>query len=361
MYMQRICMEKAMRIALITGVLVLAFATASLADTRVTYSRHNADYSYDYGLSFGNPFYDPFTLGSANDRGGYRAFIPRGLQGSQDYYISSGYRGGRPGRTGGYSRGGYYRNGRSNNHNHYGHRNGGYTILQGQPYWNGYGYSYGYGSPTYIYPGRSAIVIDPNGSDYMQPQGDVYNDNRVYDNDIYDNSRTVNNYDVPALPKRAEPLRPQVGPVQPRVDPIVPAQPQIKSSGMRFGSKGRIVTPEGARVYKVEKGVLYTQLEGGSLVKIAEGVDADFGGYAVIQPIGSAVIFRQGNRFAAAYQTEKDGWWVEQLNYNIDFSRRPSFSMMGGEPWVTFTATDGTRWVVKLSGHQWIEVGSGTR
>jgi len=354
-----------MRIALITGVLVMALAGAASARTTVTYSRHNSDYSYDYGLSFGDPFYDPFPQSDLNDRGGFRTFIPRGQQGRIDYSISSGYQGGRAGRVGGYSGGSYYRrsgnNGYNNhNYNHY-HSNGGYTILQGQPYWDGYGYSYGYSNPTYIYPGRSAIVIDPNGSDYMQPQGEVYNDNRVYDNDTYDNSQTVNNYGVPPLPQRAEPLRPQSGPVQPKVDPIGPAQPQIKASGMRFGSKGRITTPEGARVYHIEKGVLYTQLDGGAQVKVAEGADADFGGYAVLQPgLGSAVIFRQGNRFAAAYPT-KDGWWVEQLNYNVDFSRRPSFSMMGGEPWVTFTATDGTRWVVKLSGHQWTEVGSGTR
>lgn len=360
-----------MRIALVTSVLVLALATAPLADVEVTYSRHHTDYSYDYGLSFGDPFYDPFALGSANDRGGYRVFIPRGLQGGQQNYYSSGYRGGRAGRVeygrgrfDDYGRGSYYnRNGYGSGYRfRHGHSNGGYTIMQGQPYWNGYDWSYGYSNPTIVYPGRSAIVIDPNGSDYMQQPGDVYNDNRVYDNDVYDNSQTVNNYGVPALPQRAEPVRPQVGPVQPKVDPISPTQPQMKAAGMRFGSKGRIVTPEGGRIYFVEKSALYSQLDGGAKVMVAEGVDAEFGGYAVIQPgLGSAVIFRQGGRFAAAYQTEKDGWYVEQLNYNVDFGRRPSFSMMGGEPWVTFTATDGTRWVVKLSGHQWIEVGSGTR
>ena len=348
-----------MRIALITGVLVLALATAAPADVSVSYSRHSTDYSYDYGVTFGDPFYDPL-LGHTNDRGGYRVFIPRGQQG-REYYVSSGYRGGRAGRnrdyshSGGYRRGGYGGNGY---HRNYGHSNGGYTILQGQPYWDGYGYSYGYGNPTIVYPGRSAIVIDPNGSDYAAPQGPVYNDNRVYDNDTYNNSVT-NNYGVAPLPQREVP-RPQLAPVKPKADPIAPAQPGMRTTGMRFGAKGRIQTPEGARLYKIEKGVLYTQIDGGKLVKIAEGADADFGGYAIMQPaVGSAVIFCQGNKFAAAYAT-KDGWWIEQLNYNVDFSKRPSFSMMSNEPWVTFTATDGTRWVVRFSDHQWLEVGSGT-
>jgi hypothetical protein len=352
-----------MRIALITGVLVLALATTSLAEVTVTYSRDRADYSYDYGLSFGDPFYDPFTLGSANDRGGYRTFIPRGQQGREYYNMSSGYQGGRPGRVrGGYNGGSHYRRNNTYNygyrHRNRGYNNGGYTILQGQPYWDGYGWNYGYGNPTTIYPGRSAIVIDPNGSDYMQPRGEVYNDNRVYDNDTYDNSVTNYNY-VPELPQRAEPVRPQVAPLQPKVAPIAPGLQQ-RATGMRFGAKGRIQTPDGSRIYRIEKGVLYSQVEGGAEAKVAEGVDADFGGYAIMQPtLGSAVIFRQGNKFAAAYPTAK-GWWVEQLNYNVDFKLRPTFSMMAGEPWVTFTATDGTRWVVKFSGHQWLEVGSGT-
>src|SRR5687767_14698435 len=106
-------METTMRIALITGVLLLALATSSLAETRVSYGRDSrSDSSFDFELSLGDPFYDPFELGSANDRGGFRVFIPRGQQGREYYQTStSGYRGGRPGRVRGGGHGSYYRRG----------------------------------------------------------------------------------------------------------------------------------------------------------------------------------------------------------------------------------------------------------
>ncbi|MDQ3023347.1 MAG: hypothetical protein M3R04_03010 [bacterium] len=367
-----------MRIALITVALILAQASASLAESRSRQERHERsrdNNSFDFGLTLDEQLFG-VELGSANDRGGFRAFIPRGQQDREYYNVGSGnaglgYRGGRPGREyGGRSDNGYYRP-RSSNDNYIRrryHRPGAYTVLE-----QGLGYPY-YSSPTYIYPGRSPVIIDGGGSYSVYPPssplppqyrggdgGDVYTDNRVYDND------TTNNYYGDA-PQRAEPSRPQSEPVKPKAGqaqgPVPPDGsvqiPAGRSSGARFVEQVRIDTPDGLRVFKFYDGALYT-IAGESKTKIADGVDADFGGYALMQPlVGTTVIFLKGGKLSAAYPTES-GWWTETLTHEIDFSEAPQFKMLGGNAWVTFNGTDGMRYVVALKDHKWSEVGSGTR
>jgi hypothetical protein len=373
MYAEHFRGETAMRVAVVTMVLVLALAGTALAESRSREHRSERsrdNISFDFGLTLGDPHFGDSLLGSANDRGGYRVFIPRGQQGREHYNMSGGYQ-------------------RSHDHYHgrnifdqddylrrrY-HRPGAYTVLEGPDFYFRHGNAYPYYSnPTYIFPGRSPLIIDGGGSYSMYPPssplppqyrggdgGDVYNDNRVYDND------TTNNYygDVPA--QRGEAVRPRVEPVKPKVENIGPQleqtpeaeQPAMRSSGARFSAQVRLDTPDGVRTFKFYDGALYTIMHG-EKVLLAEGVDSNFGGYALMQPtIGSAVIFRQGDSLVAAYPSA-DGWYTEALNLDVDFASGVQFRLMGGNAWVTLNTTDGTRYVVSLEDQQWKVVGSGSR
>jgi hypothetical protein len=366
-----------MRTILIALALTLLLAgTALAARDSDRYERAERDRDrYEYSV---DPFFfeDPFrasTLGSANDRGGYRVFIPRGLQGRQYYGDASDYRRANPRRyQGGYQRDGYgysyhdpydvrnYRGRRA-------YRRGAYTI---QNYGFEYGYGYpAYGPPTYVYPGDGTIVIDGRPEYVVPPAaplppqfrggdggdgGDVYNDNRVYDN-----SQTTNNYfgDAPAPAPQAKPKAQGVNPAPRSVEQKIGFG---KPFGTRFTEQARFSTPQGPRVFKLKGDTLVSGIDGNPLKQVAAGVDPDFGAYAVYEPdAGSAVIFKQGDSIAVAYPVEDGQWWVEKLPAAVDFGIEPTIGMVTGEPWVTFSAPDGTRWVYALSGHQWREIGSG--
>jgi hypothetical protein len=200
-----------------------------------------------------------------------------------------------------------------------------------------YGQSYnGYYDPVDYYDNRQAAE---------QPQ-QVYNDNRVY-------NYTFNGEGQPGAA------------AQPRASAPAPSKlpqsaPNYSAFGRQFKEELRLAMPGGNYVFAIRKGVLYAGLEDGKAAKIASGVDSHFGGYAVWMPgSGVSVIYQREGSLNAAYRL-KDGWHLAALGHKLDTRKDTTIGMVGGQPWLVFTGTNGTRYVVSFDGQAWQEVGSGT-
>lgn len=332
------------------------------------YSHHNPPPVYYSG---GDTYYDGST--HPNDRGGYRVFIPRGLEGPPEYFgdYSS------PGPVQHYPRSGY----------------GGVVILKPNVQYPHSFYPYPYYPPTY-YPG-STVVINPApqytprgegcstyernnrgprplytaqaqpgysddwdyGIDNSQPQ--VVNDNRTYN--IYYGDVENNQQAEPRQPAReprlAERVEPEHRPAQPQQQPTL--APRAK--GAAFDTSLRLETAGGAYRFELAGSDLYAGLEDGAAQLVSTGADTAFGAFAANVPgEGLSLVYREGSSIVAAYPTDGGEWWYSELPYKVDFGSPVSIGMVSGMPWVTFNSRGGGRYVVAFTSRLWVEVGSGS-
>lgn len=354
-----------MRILITAALLVVLLTAAAPAAQRHERETERSRYGLTIDeLLYGSPAaqsrYSPLvTPRHSNDRGGYRTFIPRGYTGEQQVYSSTGYRRATPMTSGQQFR--RYRRSHDSRYDNRDHwrrgRPGAYTIYQypSTGFYHGPGYS-PYGAPTYVYPNGGGLVID--GSPLHAPA------QSYYDNRSYDNSQGATNYYGPVQQTPAPAAPVPAPPVE--IAPPLPAGPQLpegpRAAAGRFMNVARIETAEGPWVLTFDAGSLYASLDGGSRVLVSDSADMDFGGFAwYIPEVGIVVVLRHGNDVVAAFPAEGGKWWLERLPYQSDPNVLPTIGMVSGEPWVTLTDRDGTRWVVALRGRQWVEIGSGTR
>jgi hypothetical protein len=365
---------------------VLAMSSGARAENSVTVgvgaSQSDAQYSYGWDWSWGDPAV--YSLGFArnglvagysdgawgagfsagmpfgahpNDWPGYRAFIPRGLEGPPQYY------GAPPGGT------------PTTPYPYWPPRSTPYAYYSGWPVVLNYGYGYAYGQPQVIYTAPSNPqygYVRPSYGQYAygqpswceQPAPQVYNDNRVY-NYYYGAQQQPAAQPAPVQPL-APPAVPQdfIGPLPPSA-PQPPAAPGAPASGkpygMRFYEQTRVATPEGTYRCALLGGKLTGALENGQPFLISTDAGMQFGAFAAYEPgAGFSVIFREGGSLVAAYPTAGNEWWLEPLPYAVDFNQDVDLGLVGGKVWVVFSALEGTRYVVSFAGRQWWEVGSGT-
>ncbi len=284
-----------------------------------------------------------------NDRGGYRVFIPRGRGGQPELYgdyVTGGYQPGAPTNTPYTSWG----------HNRY-HR--GYNYGRPVVYQYSLGYPY-YTAPAYPelnYPGYQ--TYDPRSVDsrmYGQntPDGPQINANEVnvYEGDVYYYGGT----EQPAVaPQVAPPVQSEPAPQQ------IEAEAGLAPMGLRFYNRAILELPEALWTFQLDSGQLTAGLESGAVAQIASDVHPATGVFASYVPSdGISLIFRQGSQFVASYLSPTGDWWLEPLPYVVNFNENNSVGMVGGVPWVAFSAADGTRYVFSFVGGQWAEVGSGT-
>lgn len=366
-----------------------AFAKSDVS-VRVDVGAGSADYSFDWLSFWGDPvvfgelgytrhgrvlghgytpwqgqsgLYSPYGT-DPNDRGGYRAFIPRGLEFPPQYYGDA--QNPQP-----------LQLGRHQHHNPYGYYQGYPTVI---PYT--YGYSY-YGNPAVVYTAPTY----PEYGYYRQPQLEYQppvvtnNDNRVYNNNNYYYGSPPQSAPAPAVPQYeppAAPAPPAAAPSAPQppsqnfIGPLPPAAPAPNagtpnipaghSYGVRFYDQTRLSAPDGEFRCSLKDGQLTGSDAAGKGYTISTAADMHFGAFAAYEPgTGFSVIFREGASLLAAYPSGNGEWWIEPLPYNVDFSQDITVGMIGGQPWVVFGATNGRRYVISFGGRQWQEVGSGSR
>jgi hypothetical protein len=285
------------------------------------YGGIHPDYRYDDYPSYGTPWWavpgDPYANSFSKARPHYR------------YHRHDRYNY-RPNISLHYDNGDWDASLTYNNGYPYNYQNSGYS------YGNGYDYVPAYPGPNYYDNGRYT-------AQEQQPQ--VYNDNRVYN--YYNDSQPA------PQPAAAKPSA--------KLAPTATKTPRYTGYGRQFKEELRMATPDGSYVFAIRKGVLYAGLESGKAAKIASGVDTRLGGYAVYTPgIGVSVIYLRESTLNAAYHL-KDGWHLAPLSHKVDTRRDTTLGMVGGQPWLVFTATDGTRYVVSFNGEAWQEVGSGSQ
>ncbi|MBN2081003.1 hypothetical protein JW859_02225 [bacterium] len=231
-----------------------------------------------------------------------------------------------------------------------------------------YHYSYGYAPyytrPVYTAPacpeyGYTGAVVyqqvpayDPSLRDYQSNA--VHADEiNVYEGDVYHIQ-----YDQPVAPVAP---KPQVQPSQtPAPQQALPSEPGQYAFGKRFYDQVLLETPAGVVRFYLDGEGLYCAPETGPGQEVSPLADAQLGGFAAYMPgEGLVVLFRQGDRIAAAYEAG-GGWWVETLPHHIDFSQDVTLGLVGGLPWAVFNAQDGSRYVVSFTGGAWQEIGSGS-
>jgi hypothetical protein len=377
--------------ALALAVCFLASAASAKNDVsvRIDAGQGGLDYSYDWQSFWGGPvlfgelgysrngrmfgqgnggwqdpsgFYSPFGS-SPNDRGGYRAFIPRGLEYPPQYYGDA-------------QNPAPIQPGRRQHHNPYGYYQNYPTVI---PY--SYGYSY-YGNPAVVYTAPSCQEYGyyrPQQLEYQPPAVNNY-DNRVYNN-YYGYppqgapAPAQPQYQPPPAPVPfAKPTAPQppaqdfIGPLPPALAtppapaPGTPSIPAGYSYGLRFYDQTRLSAPDGEFRCVLKDGKLTGSDAAGQGYTISTAADMRFGAFAAYEPVaGFSVIFREGESLLAAYPVGGGEWWLEPLPYKVDFRQDITVGMIGGQPWVVFGALDGRRYVISFGGRQWQEVGSGSR
>jgi len=284
-----------------------------------------------------------------NDRGGYRVFIPRGRGGEPELYgdyVTGGYQPGAPTNTPSTS----WRHKRYHRGYNYG-RPVVYQYSMGYPYYTAPAYPelgyHGYQAydPRYF----DSRVYGQNTPDGPQINADEVN---VYEGDVYYYGGT----EQPAMaPQVAAPTQPQ--PAPPRVEAEAGPEPM----GLRFYNRAILELPDAVWVFQLDNGQLTAGLESGAIDQIASDVHPATGVFAAYVPSdGISLIYRHGSQFIAAYPSPTGDWWLEPLPFVVDFTENHSIGMVGGVPWVAFSAADGTRYVFSFAGGQWAEVGSGT-
>jgi hypothetical protein len=308
---------------------------------------HNGLYVSYHDGDWGARFRRDSIIGThPNDRGGYRAFIPRGQTGVQYY---GDYRDGRPVHQYPLVRrdSPYYRSG--------------YPVVINYSY--GYPYYY-YNPPVY----SNVIYTAPSN-----PQLGYYRDYRDYQDYRHEAPRmdtqpsqpevyvegdynVYNYYSNELAQSQAEP---DTATYQQPSTPPTQQEPSARAIGTRFYGQSRLETAEGVYSVVISEGNLFVGPDVGPGQEIAWEVNESFGGYLAYLPgAGIVVIFRQADWITAAYQLPEGGWWLERMPYEINYNETPTIGLVSGVPWVTFNAMDGRRYVVSFTGRNWVEVGS---
>lgn len=377
-----------MFLAMVCG--VLSCVSAAYADSDVDISVRlgggSSDYSYSADWYWGDPvlygnwycgrsglglYYDGGDWNTSyrsrhspygthpNDRGGYRAFIPRGLEGPPELYgdyVVDQY--GYPIRPRSVNPG--YGHGR---HRRY---RDNYPLVI--PYSYGYAWTpYGYqpaplytapANPYYgYYPARDGLRIEYGSPGYAPQPADApaYIDNRSY-NYYYGD---VNNGAAPPPEAAPAPAPSLANP--PAADYAPAAETVVRALGTRFYDKLRLDTPDGVLCFNLLGSKLFAAPENGPGVMVSQNADAAFGAFACWLPgLGSCLIFSQLGSLVAAYPTTDGAWWLESLPYNVDLGSAVTIGLVSGEPWVTFNAIDGARYVVAFRDKLWQDIGSGS-
>lgn len=382
--------DKAVLVLIVLAALLQAAPALADTDVTVRVDAGRGSYTYDYGwdwfwgepvlggsldfsrngfrLGFGyndrdsrRGLYSPYGS-HPNDRGGYRLFIPRGLEYPPQYYGTPPDNRTQPIRV----------RPRHRPHGNY------FSYPLVVPY--NYGYNY-YGYPSVIYSAPSYPELGyyrQYRDDYLPPVNNTY-DNRTYNNYYYGDAPAAPappqappppQYSAPAQPQQAPP--PAAPPAQDMIGPAKPAAPRApsgvpvipagRSYGIRFYDQTRLSTPDGDVRCTLQDGKLTGADAAGKGYAISTAADMEFGAFAAYDPVsGFCVLFREGGSLLAAYPTGQGEWWIEPLPYKVDFGEEINIGMVGGQPWVTFSVADGRRYVVSFGGRVWQEVGSGTR
>jgi hypothetical protein len=141
-----------------------------------------------------------------------------------------------------------------------------------------------------------------------------------------------------------------------------PEQSNRAAFGQRFQETLKLETPDGAYMFAIRDGAIYAGLATAKPTRLTTEVNTEFGGYSAWLPgSGVCLFYRVGDKFCLAYPADDGRWVHEPLPYSVSFGRDTSIGMVGGSPWLVFSSTDGSRYVVRYSGQGWEEVGSGTR
>lgn len=307
---------------------------------------YNNDFSYGYGETSNHP----------NDRGGYRVFIPRGLEsGSERVLPDSQYLGlpqaayrSYPGYPTQYRHRGYY--------NNYGYPlviHNGYPVM-----------GLGYQSPAYLQDTRYTAPDFPELGYYRDRQY-AREINEAPDSIVNDNS--VNNYyyyygdggaSGAALPQ--QPGRPADPPAQLQEQPR-PAE-HVESYATRFRTETRLELEDGSAtlITLSEEGILSVGPENGPAKTVSAEANREFGCFAAWHgEHGLTLVFREGDTVMGAYH-DGEGWWSEALSAYVDFGEEVSISTMNGDPWLKFTDHSGQRVIMKFAEGVWQTVGYGT-
>ncbi|MCB1216380.1 hypothetical protein KDL44_03255 [bacterium] len=319
-------------------------------------NRHNNyynDFSYGYGETSSHP----------NDRGGYRLFIPRGLESGSERVLpdsqylglpQAAYRSHRGNCWDGCGCGGY-------GSGYGGYYSGGYPLViqYGYPVMGlGYQDSFQQQRPLYTAPDYPELGYyrDRNGSRdrYDDSADTIVNDNSVTNNYYYYGDGGASGAALPQPPReyREQPEPPAAQPE---------AAPPVESYSTRFRTQTRLELADGTATLIAldDNGRLSVGPEQGPAQTVSAGAQHEFGCFATYHSQhGLTLVFREGDTIMGAYQ-DGNGWWSEALSADVDFASDVSISTMNGEPWLKFSNLGGQRVIMKFADGVWQTVGYG--
>ncbi|MCB1187800.1 hypothetical protein KDL29_11595 [bacterium] len=322
-------------------------------------NRHNDyynDFSYGYGETSDHP----------NDRGGYRVFIPRGLESGSERVLPDSQYLGLPQVSYGGHRGGCYDGcgcGYSSPYYNNRYYSGGYPLViqygypvMGLGYQNPYQQQVTgqlYTAPDY--PELGYFRDRQNDRRYDDTPDTVVNDNSVTNNYYYYGNSGASGASLPQPPREAQQ---QPAPPQEQAAPAAP----VESYATRFRTETRLELSDGSVTHIAlnEEGRLSVGPENGPGQTVSAAAERDFGCFATFHSQhGLTLVFREGDTIMGAYQ-DGSSWWSEALSADVDFDFEVSISTMNGEPWLKFTTLNGQRVIMKFADGVWQTVGYGT-
>lgn len=317
---------------------------------------YDNDFSYGYGETSTHP----------NDRGGYRVFIPRGLESGSERVLPDSQYLGLPQAA--------YSNHRGRCWNGCGC--GGYAT----PYYNNYGYGNGPLVIQYGYPVMGLGNMDPfqqqrplyTAPDYAElgylrdrrydeqryddTADTVVNDNSVTNNYYYYGDGGATGASIPQPPRR------QADPAPAPETQQQAAADQPESYSTRFRTQTRLELADGSitNISLSEEGRLSVGPENSPAQTVSAEANREFGCFATFHSEhGLTLVFREGDTIMGAYQ-DSNGWWSEALSAHVDFNADVSISNMNGEPWLKFSDHNGQRVIMKFADGVWQTIGYGT-
>ncbi len=316
---------------------------------------YDNDFSYGYGETGTHP----------NDRGGYRVFIPRGLESGSERVLPDSQYIGLPqvaygGHVGGCYTGcgcGGYANPYYNNY----YRSGQPLVIQyGYPVMGlGYQDQFQQQRPLYTAPDYPEYGYDRDRQYYDDPgqaaPETVVNDNSVTNNYYYYGDGGASGAALPQPPGRQ---------AEPALDPPPAEEPAAaaRSYSTRFRTETRLELEDGSvtLINLSEEGRLSVGPEQGPGQTVSAEANREFGCFATWHSAqGLTLVFREGDTIMGAYR-DATGWWSEALSAHVDFTQEVSVSTMNGDPWLKYTDHSGQRVIMKFAAGVWQTIGYGT-